>query len=413
VAAEVVFPNGGPFFAFEMGSVFNFPNAGTDTLTIDSVGFTYYVPSYFVGNDIQTLRANIYEYDNSNGVFDPSSLTLRGISPVTLSGLLGAIGTYQNAIATNFVDPATGGFMPPLQDNKQYYVSILINPSLFGQGSYFDWEDAVYFGVETTRNYHLNLTTHIPTPQTTPIMIADAWPRNVYWYGGGFGLDMAPSIGLHLSVSPCMSEKTLTQTICAGDSIVVNNVVYNSSVSGVTQQIYGGILSACDSSVVINLTVENAIDNSVSVLNNIIKANQIGATYQWIDCNNGNAAISGATDSSYAASVNGDYAVVITVNSCSDTSDCTNIMIVGVDENAFGNQFVVSPNPALNNIVIDLGDTKNINISIINIIGKVVYSKVNINDSRLDVSLKELGQGVYFVRIENENQQKVIKLIKH
>src|SRR5690554_4922439 len=36
------------------------------------------------------------------------------------------------------------------------------------------------------------------------------------------------------------------------------------------------------------------------------------ATYQWIDCNNGNAIITGETGQSYTATENGDYAVIVT-----------------------------------------------------------------------------------------------------
>lgn len=59
-------------------------------------------------------------------------------------------------------------------------------------------------------------------------------------------------------------------------------------------------------------------------------ANQTGATYQWLDCNNGNAPISGATNISFTPTANGDYAVEITVNNCVDTSACENVTGVGI-----------------------------------------------------------------------------------
>ncbi len=50
-----------------------------------------------------------------------------------------------------------------------------------------------------------------------------------------------------------------TNSICAGDSIVINNVIYNSSVTNATETIVGGAANGCDSIVIINLTVTNQI----------------------------------------------------------------------------------------------------------------------------------------------------------
>lgn len=60
-----------------------------------------------------------------------------------------------------------------------------------------------------------------------------------------------------------------------------------------------------------------------------------GATYQWLDCNNNNAIIQGATSQSFSPASNGSYALEITENgnNCADTSSCYTISVVGLPEN--------------------------------------------------------------------------------
>src|SRR5690606_3645392 len=56
-------------------------------------------------------------------------------------------------------------------------------------------------------------------------------------------------------------------------------------------------------------------------------ANQGGATYQWLDCNNGNLPIGGATGQTYVPVVTGNYAVQVTIGGCTETSGCELITV--------------------------------------------------------------------------------------
>src|SRR5690606_13842250 len=102
--------------------------------------------------------------------------------------------------------------------------------------------------------------------------------------------------------------------------------------------------NGCDSIITINLTIE-IVDTSITVNGTTITSNEHGASYQWVDCNNGNAPIVGETDSSFTATSNGDYAVIITKNSCSTMSACVNITTVGLKDNAIDNHIKLYPNP--------------------------------------------------------------------
>lgn len=77
-------------------------------------------------------------------------------------------------------------------------------------------------------------------------------------------------------------------------------------------------------------------DTSVTVQNNILTAteNGQGTTYQWIDCENNNMPISGATEQIFEPTENGEYAVVVTSqNGCSDTSSSHVINTLSIQNN--------------------------------------------------------------------------------
>ncbi len=66
------------------------------------------------------------------------------------------------------------------------------------------------------------------------------------------------------------------------------------------------------------LTVDS-IDTSVSVSAVTLTANATSATYQWLNCNE-NLPITGQIGQSFTATIDGNYAVIIIKNNCSDTS---------------------------------------------------------------------------------------------
>jgi PKD repeat protein len=73
--------------------------------------------------------------------------------------------------------------------------------------------------------------------------------------------------------------------------------------------------------VTVSLTVQTV---DVSVTKHVAlyyTAQAMGASYQWLDCNNGMAVIPGATAQSYTASANGNYSVQVTQSNCTDTSE--------------------------------------------------------------------------------------------
>ena len=166
----------------------------------------------------------------------------------------------------------------------------------------------------------------------------------------------------------------------------------------------------CDSVFVLDLTIVT-INSSVTQTGTLITANESGATYQWLNCP-AMTPISGATNQSYTATTNGDYAVIVGNNGCLDTSACVAVTSVGIIENNFGDKLTIYPNPTDGEFSIDLGETyKAVTITIGDLNGKLLQSKTYIENQLLNLKLEE-SAGVYLVIIESGNKKAVIRMVK-
>ncbi len=170
----------------------------------------------------------------------------------------------------------------------------------------------------------------------------------------------------------------------------------------------------CDSLVTLDLTFQpNDISTSLSQVS-LITANENGASYQWLDCDNEMMAIPGAIDQSYSAPALGNYAVEITKNGCTDTSECVEISILGIESNSnIESDVSIFPNPSTGIVHIALTDAyaKGI-IRIVDIDGSMIlnqsYSSVN-NTTMLN--LDHIKAGIYFIELQTENKLARSKII--
>ena len=153
---------------------------------------------------------------------------------------------------------------------------------------------------------------------------------------------------------------------------------------------------------------------TVTAASNLLTVNNVnsGVTYQWLDCNNNYAILSGETGQSYTVTVSGNYAVEVTENSCVDTSACYNILFVGIEESSFRNDLVVYPNPTKDNFSIDLRESyQAVTITITNLDGKLIQSKTYHDSQLLNLNI-ENPAGIYLILVESGNKKAVIRLVK-
>lgn len=170
-------------------------------------------------------------------------------------------------------------------------------------------------------------------------------------------------------------------------------------------------VTGCDSVITINLTVV-VPDLTVVNASNVLTAVQNGASYQWLDCNNAYSPIAGATGQSYTATVNGDYAVAITVGSCTDTSACSTVIGLGVSALQNENWFSLNPNPTTGEFVLKLTTPLNdASVRITDVAGRTVV-QLPLNADFVTLRLDEPA-GLYFVEVLTGGEPvQRIKLIK-
>ncbi|MBK9636401.1 MAG: T9SS type A sorting domain-containing protein [Bacteroidetes bacterium] len=204
---------------------------------------------------------------------------------------------------------------------------------------------------------------------------------------------------------------TDTRTECNSYTWIDGNT-YTASNNTATFNIANGAANGCDSLVTLDLTINNVSDLTTSTIGITITANNSGATYQWLDCNNNYAIIASEISQSFTATINGDYAVELTENGCIDTSACVAITNVGVLENSIGDGLLVYPNPSNGIFSIDLGSVyENAQISITDILGKLIDTKNYSQSQILKLTLREQA-GIYILSIKADDKMAVIRLIK-
>jgi hypothetical protein len=196
-------------------------------------------------------------------------------------------------------------------------------------------------------------------------------------------------------------------TICATGSVDINGTTYDAATPNGTEVFTNIGPNGCDSTVTVALNVLPALDLSITNNTPTLTANETGATYQWIDCDNGDVVIANETAATFTPLVNGNYAVIVTKDNCTDTSACELVDNVGIDE-LIDTKISLYPNPTNGLITIDLGDDNNTsNCTITSIAGKIVAQETT-TQNKLTVDLSAQSNGVYFLKV-NEKTFKIIK----
>jgi len=204
---------------------------------------------------------------------------------------------------------------------------------------------------------------------------------------------------------------TDVQTVCNAFTWIDGNT-YTSDNDTATFNIAGGAANGCDSLVTLNLIITNVSDLTTITSGTTIMANNASADYQWLDCDNGHAAIEGETGQSFTATANGNYAVQLTENGCVDTSDCVNITSVGIIENAFNSQISVFPNPTSGALTLNFeNEIGNVQLIIRNAVGQEVMRKNYISAQHIGFTL-EGSAGVYFIEVLHEGKKAVLRIVK-
>jgi|GEM_PF-1627703 len=208
----------------------------------------------------------------------------------------------------------------------------------------------------------------------------------------------------------CDSIVNIAFTYLGVDSIAISATTCDSNDVGVTSLVLTNI-NGCDS-VVTTTTSFQSLDNNVTVSNITLISAVFGADYQWVDCDNNNAPIMGATSQSFTAEETGNYAVIISQDGCTVMSACNLIVIVNTEIAWFQNQLAVMPNPTSGNVRLTFGDLENVNIRILDLMGRVLLEEKGANGGAADLRI-EGAAGVYFLEVEVAGARGWIKVVKN
>jgi uncharacterized repeat protein (TIGR03803 family) len=354
-------------------------------------------------SDLIVTGTNLKWYDaaKKGNLLNETDLLTTGTYYVTQTN--GCESTSRLAISVTVINDA------PTGENIQSFCDLATVSDLNAVGSDIQWYDSpvggnLYASSTTLTDgftYHASQTINGCESEERLSVLA--------------GIYTTPSVDAPSNVTVCDSY-TLP-------SLSVGNYYTGSGGSGTmlsagaditsTQTVYvyaanGSCFDENSFTVAINNTPNVFITTAGTTLNADVSAS--GATFQWLDCDNGNALISGANQNTYSPLISGNYAVQVSLNNCAITSDCYNIEVtsVGLDEyEVYNLNFQLYPNP-FDDMVTFEGE--NIySLKVFDVAGKLVYSSTNFTQKRMVLDFSHFEAGTYVVFI---NEEKYLKLVK-
>ncbi len=243
--------------------------------------------------------------------------------------------------------------------------------------------------------------TNYTLPNGTVVNTTGTYTSNLQTVGGCDSI-----ITTELTVMPTFNNVE-SITICSGTSHVLPNGNTVSAAGTYVSNLQ--TINGCDSIITTTLNV-NSVDVTVNQSSNILTANTATASYQWMDCANGNALIGGENGQNFTAATNGSYAVIVTENGCTDTSACISVTVTSAFEYNSGTNVILYPNPAKETVYITSKETIE-NITINDIAGRIVFQELNLATSERTIGIDNFEAGIYFVTVQQGKRSEIIKMI--
>lgn len=275
----------------------------------------------------------------------------------------------------------------------------------------FNWVSR--FDVVANGSVGLNGMSLALNPVDRSIYIASNFSGTVDFDPGSDTFEMTAPDGnaFVLRLNNCTAVAS-SVSVTACDSFTINGTTYTQS--GNYQQNFA-IANGCDSVVTINLTINHTPVATITRSGNTLNAVNSGAVYQWIDCNNGNLAIPGASQQSFSPAQNGQYAVVVDLSGCSDTSDCVLVDgITGIGTyDSDQNGVMLYPNPTKGNVTVTSKvPLQDATVTVSNVLGQLIEARTKQKGTVLVVDMKRLDAGVYFVEVREGQTSRKFKIVK-
>lgn len=201
------------------------------------------------------------------------------------------------------------------------------------------------------------------------------------------GCDSLVTLALTINKS---NTGTIIETAC--DSFALNGQVYFTS-GTYLQKLKNS--SGCDSILTLQLTIQH-LKATATVSGNVLTANTSGGVYQWLNCT-GNTIIPGATGQSCIVPATGNYAVIVTAGTCTDTSECYPVIITSVDKYVNKQLDIIAyPNPNAGSFTLQSG--KAMQLIIRNELGQIVRTCILNASNNYTVEIQGMESGMYVIQ---------------
>ena len=201
---------------------------------------------------------------------------------------------------------------------------------------------------------------------------------------------------------------SVDMNIAACDSMIINGISYLSTGSYMQSFV---TTHGCDSQLNINLTI-NAMPVAFVTQNDATLSATTAASYQWVNCGSNFSAVPGAISQNFTATVDGQYAIVVSNGNCSDTSTCYNVTVTGV-KNVATYLSNIYPNPATDKITITTNkNVQNVTVKLVNMLGQAVSEWNNLSGSSFNLDLSGYAPATYILEVDAEHEVSRIKVQK-
>jgi hypothetical protein len=263
--------------------------------------------------------------------------------------------------------------------------------------------------------YTLNLTVTPAYAFTEDHSICEG--ETYTWHGTDY-MDAGTYLAPYSTINGCDSIYTLNlkvhpvyrfaenYSICEGETYTWHGREYTDE--GAYIDVHSTI-NGCDSTYRLTLAVKT-VDASVTRDGSVITANASGASYQWMDCTNNFIPFDGETAQSFTALTGGSFAVEVTQDECSDTSESVEIIptliLTPQTEGIF-----IYPNPVTNELIIEnRGSIEKMSFDILNSSGQIVFTG-NLSGKEI-VNTSGFLPGIYMIKLKNGISFEIKKIIK-
>ncbi|MFK7923152.1 MAG: PCMD domain-containing protein [Bacteroidia bacterium] len=242
------------------------------------------------------------------------------------------------------------------------------------------------------------------TSTDTPLYFLAVVSASVVAGGGEVGSTLWVD-ELETIYQPCSSAASLMVTAC--ENYLSPSTKYLWTSSGVYTDTIPNT-AGCDSIINVDLTIENL---SIDIVQTDFKpsSNLTAATYQWIDCTNDSIV---GIDATYEVTANGSYALIASLGSCIDTSECVQVNTVSLENEAFRAAIKLYPNPAERQTQLSWGERlAEVEVLVLHTNGQVVWRGQYHHTDQVQLQTTDWPAGIYVVRVRSERAEAVLKLV--